>query len=308
MKFMIQRFIKSVLTILAVLLFVFIGTRLTGSPITAMYPDGLTEESLAAFNEKYGLDKSISEQFVLYIRNILFEGNFGVSIHEGRPVTEIYADAAWETLKLGSIAFVVSIIIGVAIGIIISLFKNNFITKILSFIVGVGYSTPSFIIAIFLILIFSYQLQLLPSMGGGSALNYIMPVIALSINPIATIARYVNTSFVEVLSQEYMKTAISKGLGTKLVLFKHGFKNILIPLITVMGILVVNIVGGSIVVETVFTWPGVGNRLVGSVMSKDYPVVQFGVICFSIVVIFVNFIIDILYGIIDPRIKRGQMG
>lgn len=302
--FVFQRFVKALLTILFVLLFVFIGARLTGDPISMMFPEGLTLEEHQIYLEMYGLDQPMIIQLKIYIQNVL-QGDFGISIHENRPVTEIFSSAALETLKLGLWAFILSSIAGVAVGILASLKPQSRFARGLMFISCIGYSIPGFIVAILLILIFSYHLKILPSMGMGSPASFIMPVIALSVRPIASIARFVRTSFLEVLSQDYIRTARAKGLGEKLVIMKHALKNTLIPLVTVIGMLVIDIVGGALFIETVFSWPGMGKRLIDSVMSKDFPVIQFGVVSFSVAVIIVNLFVDILYGMIDPRIRRA---
>lgn len=302
--FVIQRSAKAVLTIFAVLIFVFVGARLTGDPISMMFPEGLSVEQHRMLLEQYGLDQPIIVQFQVYLQNVL-QGDFGISIIEKRPVTEIFADAAAATFTLGIWAFIFSSIAGVAVGILASLKPHSRFARGLMFISCIGYSVPGFIIAIMLILVFSYHLKWLPSMGMSSAANYIMPVIAISVRPIASIARYVHNSFMEVLSQHYIRTARAKGLGERLVILKHAFRNTLIPLVTVIGMLVIDIVSGALFIEVVFSWSGMGKRLIESVMNKDFPVIQFGVVAISFVVVFVNLLVDILYGFIDPRIRKA---
>ncbi len=141
--------------------------------------------------------------------------------------------------------------------------------------------------------------------GDGSPASYIMPIIAISVRPIASIVRFVYNSFQEVLAQDYIRTARAKGLGQRLIILKHAFKNTLIPLVTVIGMLMMDIVSGALFIEVVFSWPGVGRRLIESVMNKDFPLIQFGVVSFSAVVIIINLCVDLLYGVIDPRIRKG---
>lgn len=298
-----QRVVKAMLTLFAVLVFVFVGARLTGDPFGMMFPEGLTHEEHRQLMEQYGLDKPIPEQFAIYMKHVL-QGDFGKSIYEGRPVTQIVAGAAAETLKIGVWAFLLSGIVGIAVGAAASLRPRSALSRALMFIVCLGYSIPGFIVAILLMLLFSYHLKWLPSMGMGSPASYIMPVIALSVRPIASIARYVHAGFLDVLSQEYIRTARAKGLGERIVLLKHAFRNTLVPLATVIGMLVIDIAGGALFVEVVFSWPGLGKQLIESVMRKDFPVLQFGVIGFSVVVIAVHLIVDMLYGILDPRIRK----
>ncbi|OMF21656.1 hypothetical protein BK133_28025 [Paenibacillus sp. FSL H8-0548] len=302
--FAIEKVIKAGLTILAVLIFVFIGARLTGDPFSMMFPDGLTHEQKQLLMEHYGLDRPIYVQFQIYLQEAL-RGNFGTSIHDGRMVTLIFKTAALETLKLGIWAFLLSSVIGITVGILASLKPNSKLAKLLMFIACLGYSVPGFVVGILMIVIFSFYLKLLPSMGMGGWQSYIMPVVSISVHPIATIARYVYTSFTEVLSQDYIRTARAKGLSESLVILKHAFRNTLIPLVTVLGMLVINILGGALFVESIFSWPGLGKLLVDAVMNKDFPVIQFAVVGFSFIVIVVNLLVDFLYGIVDPRIRKA---
>jgi peptide/nickel transport system permease protein len=299
---MLKRALRSIITLIVVLVFVFAGARLSGNPFTVMFPDGITNKDLEAFNRQFGLDKSLPDQFGLYLINIA-QGDFGISIAERRPVTQIFAEAVLETLKLGVWALAISCLLGLAVGIFCAIKPRSIFSSMALLFMGMGYAVPSFIIAIFLILAFSYHLHILPSKGGESALSYIMPVIALSAHPIATIARYTRSSLLEVLEQEYLRTARAKGLRNLPVILKHALPNALIPVITIIGILVTDIAGGSIIVESVFSWPGIGKRLVDAVLDRDFPVIQFGVVCFSLVVITVNFIVDVLYVVVDPRIR-----
>ncbi len=302
-SYLLLRAFKAIVTVSAVLTFVFIGARLTGDPISMMFPEGLTAEDTQLYREQFGLDKPIRVQFAIYIQNVI-AGDFGTSIREGRPVTVIFADAAIETLKLGIWAFLLSSIAGILIGMLTSLKPQHVLSRILMFFTCLGYSVPGFIVAIILILVFSYHLQLLPSMGMSSAKSYLLPVFALSVRPVASIARYMHAAFQDVLAQDYIRTARSKGLGERIVLLKHAFRNTLVPMSTVIGMLVIDILGGALFVEVIFSWPGLGKLLIDSVMYKDFPVLQFGVVCFSLVVIVTHLLIDILYGAIDPRIRK----
>lgn len=300
---MFQRSLKAVLTMLAVLIFVFAGSRLTGDPFSLMYGDTLTPEEISLYKEMHGLDKPILVQLRIYLSYAL-QGDFGKSFIENLPVTQIVFKAAVESIKLGIWAFILSLAAGVSIGIASAIKPHSFLTKWLLTFTVFGYAVPGFVVAILLIYIFSFQLKWLPSMGMGSAASYVLPVLALSINPIAEIARYVRNSFMDVLDQDYIRTARAKGLGDRLVIYKHALRNTLVPMVTIIGILVIQILSGSLFIEAIFSWPGMGYRLIESVMNKDFQVLQFSVLCYSAVVITVFFFVDILYGIIDPRIRK----
>lgn len=298
-----QRALKALFTVLAVLLFVFFGARLTGDPISMMFPDGLTAAQHQALMHRYGLDQPVLTQFVVYLQNAV-TGDFGNSIVENRPVTAIFAEAAAQTFKLGIWAFLLSSVVGIAVGIVASLRPKGRLSRALMFVVCMGYSVPGFIVAILLILVFGYYLRLLPSLGMGGPSSYILPALALSARPSASVARYVHNSLTDVLSQQYIRTARAKGIGERSVILKHAFRNALVPLVTVGGMLVIEIISGALFIEVVFAWPGMGKSLIDSVLNKDFPVLQFGVVSLSVVVIGVNLVVDVLYGVIDPRLRK----
>jgi glutathione transport system permease protein len=300
--FLLKRIGRSIVTIFFVLLFVFIGSRMTGNPFEKMFPDGITQETEQQLMKQFGLDDPVPIQFIVYLKQIL-TGNFGISITQKMPVSELFAQDVVQTLRLGFWAFFLSVTLGLSLGIFTAVRPKGNISNFILWLSGLGYAIPNFVIAIILIIIFSYSLHWLPSIGGGNALSYIMPVITLAAHPIASIARYVRNSLLDVIHQDYIRTARTKGLKENTVILNHALKNALIPVITMLGIFVTDLIGGSLIVESVFSWPGMGKRLVGAVMDRDFPVIQFGVICFALVVIIVNLIVDILYVVIDPRIK-----
>lgn len=304
--YIIKRTIYSLITLFIVLVFVFLAARVSGNPIAVMYPDGLEPGQLEQYNEKYGLDKSYTEQFVVYLQN-MFQGDFGESIVERRPVTEILFARAGETLKLGAWAFGISVVFGILLGIFTALNRGNVIADICNQLMSILYAVPGFIIAIFLMLLFSFHLNLLPSQGGGSPAHYLMPIICLSVGPIISIARHVRNGILETISQDYIRTAVAKGVGRKNTIYKHAFRNALIPTLTQIGIVIVDIISGSMVIETVFSWPGIGSTLVKSVLDRDFPVIQFTIILISFVIIFVNYLLDVLYMMVDPRIGKGGL-
>lgn len=303
-RYILKRTLISLGTLLCVLLFVFFAARLTGNPFEVMYPEGMEPGQLEKYNEEFGLDQPFVQQFTDYMINVL-HGDFGISLVDKRPVTKIFFEKAVETLKLGSIAFVVSVVIGVANGIFMAVNQDKFISKVINHIISALYAIPGFVIAIILIMIFGYYLHLLPTFGGGTPAHYIMPVICLSVGPIISITRHVSNGIKETLSQDYIRTAVSKGVGRKQVILRHAFRNALIPTLTIIGMVIVDVITGSMVVETVFSWPGLGMTLVSSVMNRDFPLIQFGVVFLSAIVILTNYILDILYMIVDPRIEKG---
>jgi peptide/nickel transport system permease protein len=300
--FIFWRVVRAFFTVFVVLVAVFIGARFIGNPFEFMFPDGLTEEEERLFMEQYGLNKPLHIQFVLYVKE-LTRGNFGKSITEHRPVTEMYKEGLGETIRLAVCAFPLSICIGIPAGIIGALKRRSGLGRLSMVIAFLGYAVPHFIIAITLILIFSFHLHWLPSTGNASIWHYIMPTITLAAGLTASVSRYMRSTLLDVLSQDFLRTARAKGLTERSVIFVHALRNALIPVVTILGLQVTDLIAGSLIVETVFAWPGIGELLVGSVIDRDYPVLQFGVICFASVVVFVNLSVDILYAVIDPRIR-----
>lgn len=303
-RYIAKRTLSSLGTLLLVLLFVFVAARMTGNPFEVMYPEGMVPGQLEQYNEQYGLDQPVVAQFIEYMKNVL-RGDFGISLIEKRPVTTIFFSRAVETLKLGMIAFCVSTVIGVSGGIFLATKQDRPIAKIINHIISAIYAIPGFVLALLLVMIFGYFLNILPTFGGGTAAHYVMPVICLSVGPIISITRHVSNGIKGTLSQDFIQTAVAKGVGRKQVIIKHAFRNALIPTLTIIGMVVVDIITGSMVIETVFSWPGIGYTLVNSVMNRDFPLIQFSVVSLSAVVIVTNYILDVLYMIVDPRIEKG---
>jgi peptide/nickel transport system permease protein len=302
LRFIGWRFGRVVLTVFAVLVAVFLAARLTGNPLDVMFPDGLPPDQEQRLLVQYGLDKPISEQFVNYLRD-LARGNFGDSLREKRPVAEMYAEDIGATLKLAGCAFLVSILFGIPMGMVGALKRRTGIGRLVMSVAFLGYAVPHFIIALSLILIFGFYLHWLPSTGNETVWHYILPTITLAAHRFASIARHTRSSLLDVLSQDFMRTARAKGLEERVVIFKHALRNSLIPVVTILGLQITGLINGSIIIETVFAWPGIGRLFVGAVLKRDFPVLQFGVICFATIVVLVNFLVDVLYVVIDPRIR-----
>lgn len=307
-RYIAKRTLSSLGTLLFVLLFVFIAARMTGNPFEVMYPDGMEPGQLEQYNEQYGLDQSVPMQFFVYIKGVL-QGDFGISLIDKRPVTEIFFEKAAETLKLGVGAFVLSVTLGVLGGIFLATQQDNLVAKTINHLISAVYAIPGFVMALLLIMVFGYYLKLLPTilptMGNATPKHYILPTVCLSIGPIISITRHVCNGIKSTLSQDYIQTAVAKGVGRRQVIIGHAFRNALIPTLTIIGMVVVDIITGSMVIETVFSWPGIGSTMIGAVMNRDFPLIQFSVVALSAVVIITNYILDILYMVVDPRIEKG---
>lgn len=304
-KFILKRFFASILTIFVVITLTFFLVRMMpGSPFTS---DRITKTAMANMNAKYGLDKPVMTQYFMFMKN-LSKGDFGTSmIFKGKEVSEdIIFKFFPNSAKLGFFAIIISLFGGLVLGLWSALNQGKWQDKAGTFIATMGITIPSFVVSSVLIYFLGVKWKLLPPTGFTSWKNYIMPVIALSLSSTAIITRLTRTKFVEVKNSDYMRTAKAKGLDGFTINVKHGLRNSIIPVVTYMGPLVAGILTGSFVIERLFAIPGLGSSFVQSVSSRDYSVVMGVVSFYCIFIIICNFIVDVLYVVIDPRIKFDE--
>ncbi|MFW6076033.1 MAG: ABC transporter permease [Chloroflexota bacterium] len=302
--FIVRRFLRGLLTLWVVVTVVFFGLRLSGDPLFALLGTEASPEAYESMREKLGLDESLPEQYARYV-GLVVTGDFGESIRERRPVTEAVFDRLPATAQLAAASMVVSVVVGIPMGVIAARKRNSLVDRGLMALAFFGQSAPNFFVGILLILLFSMWLTVLPSSGRGSWQHLIMPTITLSTFGIASLARLTRSSVLEVMNQDYVRTARAKGLRSRSVLTNHILRNAMIPVVTVFGLQAGLAISGAVVTETVFAWPGMGRLAATSVFTRDYPVVQFIVMLIALTVVVANFLIDILYGVLDPRITRG---
>lgn len=301
-RFLAWRTGRALLTVLLVLAGCFGAIRMTGSPVDLLYGDGATPEQIVELEREWGLDQPLLQQFGTYLRNIA-RGEFGVSIVERRPVVQVYAERMGPTLQLAGLALLVGTAVGLPLGLAGALWRGRAVGRMAMALAFVGYAVPGFIMAIALILVFGYHLNWLPSTGASTPAHYVLPTLTLALPLMAVNARYMRSTMLDVLNQDYVRTARAKGLREPRVIGLHALRNALLPLITVIGLEVAGLVNGSLIVETVFSWPGVGKVLTGSVSRRDFPILQFGVIAYAVVVVGVNLAVDLLYALADPRVR-----
>lgn len=302
LAFTLRRFIRGILTLWLVVTLVFFGLRLSGDPVVLMLGDEASAEAIEALREKLGLDDPLPVQYARYVGTIS-QGDFGDSLLQRRPATEIVAERVPATAKLSLGALALSVIFGIPMGILAAVRRNSLIDRGLMSLAFIGQSAPNFFIGIILILLFSMSLQVLPSSGDGTFQHLLMPAVTLSTYGIASLARLTRSATLEVLSQEFVRTARAKGLNEFSVQIRHVMRNAAVPVITVLGLQVGLAISGAIVVETVFAWPGMGRLIINSVANRDYPVIQLTVLLIALSVVIVNFVVDIVYGLLDPRIR-----
>lgn len=289
------------LLIVAVLVFLFVH-MLPGDPARLAAGQDADQETVNLVRRDLGLDRPLHEQFVTYFTNIL-KGEFGTSLRTRRPVTTEIAERFMPTLLLTLTSMAWAIVFGMVIGIFSAVFRNEWPDRLGMAIAVSGISFPAFALGMLLMQVFSVQLGWLPTVGASTWLHYILPSITLGAAVAAVLARFTRASFVEVIREDFVRTARAKGLSERVVLAKHCLRNALIPVITMMGLQFGFLLGGSIVVEAVFNWPGLGRLLVESVEQRDYPVLQTLVLLFSCEFILINLIVDLLYGFINPTIR-----
>ncbi|HME22894.1 MAG TPA: ABC transporter permease [Acetobacteraceae bacterium] len=301
-QFITRRLGYSLLSLLVLSLTIFFFVRVTGDPAALLVEPGASEDDIAAIHQKFGLDKPLWVQYGLFMASLL-RGDFGQSFYYQTPVFELYLDRLPNSLLLALVAMAFSLLVGIPSGILAAVRVGRFWDSAGKLFALLGLSLPSFFVGLVLILVFSVYLGWLPSSGSGTPLHVIMPAFALGWYFAAAHMRLTRSSMLEVLGSEYVKLARLKGLPQSWVIGKHAFKNALIPVMTLAGINLVLMINVAVVVETVFAWPGVGRLLYEGISFRDFPVVQGVVIMGGTMIVVVNLLVDLVYAVIDPRIR-----
>ena len=317
LAFIIRRIILAIIILIAATLLIFFGMRLLpGDPVlmlvTRNQQQEFNEEYLLELRHQHGLDQPMLVQYFNWADDIL-HGNFGVSILTQRPVADEIFRRLPISIHVGGLAFIIGHILGIPAGIITAVRRGKRLDTVITSLANIGITIPNFWLGILLMYAFGLQLNFLPIMGYTSPFDdfwlstrqLIMPVICLALFPMAGAARQARSAMLEVMSQDYIRTAWSKGLRERTVIIRHGIKNGMIPIITLAGMGIATIIGGTVVIETVFNIPGLGRLLVSSVINQDYPYVQAITLFVAVAVVLANLIVDISYGLLDPRIRYG---
>ncbi|WP_406848856.1 glutathione ABC transporter permease GsiC [Taylorella equigenitalis] len=303
LSYFIKRIIGMVPTLFLICVCVFLFVHiLPGDPaVLAAGPDA-DAQTIQLIREDMGLNLPLWEQFVNYMSNVL-HGDLGHSLRSKRPVFDEIAIRFTPTMLLTLTSMFWSVIVGLVIGVVSAIWRNSWPDRLFMTLAVSGISFPAFAFGMLLIQIFAVWLGWLPSVGADSWKHYILPSLTLGLSVAAVLARFTRASFVEVINEDFVRTARAKGLSEKVVMIKHSLRNALIPVVTMMGLQFGFLLGGSIVFETVFGWPGMGSLLIDSVNSRDYPMIQGLVLLFSFEFIVINLVVDILYGVINPTIR-----
>ncbi len=297
-----KRVLLSILTLWIVTTLTFtLMFLIPGGPFLA--EKAKSQSTIDALNAKYGLDQPRHVQYFNYLGNLL-QGDLGLSIKQrGRTVNEIISDGFAVSSRVGGLTVLLALFLGIPLGSIAALNRGKWIDSVIIVISTCGIAVPTFVISVLLMMAFSVGLGWLPTYGLTSPLHYIMPVIALSFHPTAYIARLMRSSMLEVLGQDYMRTARAKGLSRFVSLFKHALRNAILPVVTYLGPMLAYTLTGSFVVEKIFTIPGLGNYFISSIINRDYPLIMGTTVFLAALIIFMNLVVDIVYKLVDPRIK-----
>jgi peptide/nickel transport system permease protein len=302
--FLVRRLLLTVPVLLGVLFVVMLTMDLIpGDPVALMLGDAATKENVARFREHLGLDRPLAVRYVRYLGQVV-TGDLGRSIQQNRPVVDELGDAWPATLQLTTAALLLAAVVGVATGIVSAVWPNSFFDALSRLSSLFGLSMPVFWTGLVFIVVFAFWLPLLPVGGVGSPSHLVLPAVTLALPSIAMIARMTRSSVLEVLREDYVRTARAKGVVERLVVAKHALRNAAIPILTLIGLQAGQLMGGAVLTETVFAWPGLGRLMVKAIFARDYVLLQGAVLIFAMAFVVINLIVDLSYGALDPRVSR----
>ncbi|MCA3417315.1 MAG: ABC transporter permease [Roseomonas sp.] len=304
LRFLATRLARAALTIAMVVTFAFVVLRLSGDPAQIIMGADAPPEAVEAFRAAWGLDEPIWVQYLSYFWAIL-QGDLGRSMRDGRDAIVLVTERIPATLALTLPALAIKICLGIPAGIYAALHRNSLADRVVMIIAVAGFTVPSFVLGLLLVLVFAVQLGWLPSGGQESWRHGILPVITLGLGGAAVLARFTRSAMLEVLGQPYIRTASAKGVPWRAVVTGHALPNAAIPTVTIIGFMVGTLIAGAVVVESVFSWPGVGRLLVVAVANRDLAVVQCILLLVAITMVCANLIVDLLYGLLDPRLRAA---
>jgi len=304
LRFLLIRLCRAALTVALVVTFAFVVLRMSGDPALIIMSVDAPPEAIAAFRKAWGLDDPIWLQYLRYF-SAIGQGELGQSMRDGRPAMQLVLERIPATLALTLPALALKLGIGIPAGIYAALHRDSLMDRIVMVTAVAGFTVPSFVLGLVLVLVFSVQLGWLPSGGQESWRHAILPVLTLGIGGAAVLARFTRSAMLEVLGQSYIRTASAKGVPWARVVRGHALPNAAVPTVTVVGFMVGSLIAGAVVVESVFSWPGVGRLLVVAVANRDLSVVQCILLLVAMTMVSANLIVDLLYGLLDPRLRSG---
>jgi ABC-type dipeptide/oligopeptide/nickel transport system permease component len=301
-RYVLRRILQSLLTLLVLSLLIFIVCRLTGDPVLLMLPDDASHEDVAQLRTALGLDRPLPVQYWLFLRSAM-QGDFGRSIKGQVPVLDLIKERLPNSIRLAIVSLLITVVLAFPLGVMAAVKKGTAIDTLANLIAVLGQSLPQFWVGIVLIQIFAVHLRWLPVAGTGSLWHYILPGFTLGWFLVAGIMRLLRSSMLDVLDSEFVKLARIKGVPGWSVVWKHALKNAVMPVLTFAAIYLAILITGAILVETVFAWPGIGQLIYQGIVYRDFPVIQAVVLLTAVIVVTVNFVVDITYAYLDPRIR-----
>lgn len=310
-KYIVKRLVATVITLLLLSALLFGLTHLSGNPARTILGVKATEEQVQKYNEDHGLDDPVPVQYFRWLGGI-FQGDFGTSLYRNSAVSDLIGSHFWPTMELAFWSFLISIIIAIPVGVFSAKHKGKIQDTCASFFSLIGLSIPPFLFALLLMMIFCVGLRILPTNGWKELSRYsfgdhiqalILPAASLGIAQAAIITRTVRSTVIETLAMDFVKAAKAKGVKAKAVLYKHALGNAWIPIITILGQSLGNLIGGAVIIETIFNIPGLGQLVMDSISDRDYSVIQGVTLVLAAIYVFINLAVDIIYGLVDPRIR-----
>jgi peptide/nickel transport system permease protein len=302
LSFLAARLLRALVAVWLVSTVVFVVMRLSGDPVPLLLPPDAPRSEYARVARELGTDRPLPVQYAVFLGNVV-RGDFGRSIHFRQPAMRVAMGYLPATAELGLTAFGLALVVAIPIGVLSAVRRNTLVDHVAMGIALVGQSAPTFFLGILFILLLSLKAGLLPTSGRGDWTHLVLPALTLGAFAMASIARLTRSALLEVLRQDYVRTARAKGVREWAVVAKHALRNAAIPILTITGLQLGTLLGGAVVTETVFAWPGIGRLAIQSIYNRDYPVVQCVVFLSALVFVVINFFIELVYGVLDPRIR-----
>jgi len=301
--YLVQRLGETLVTLILVTILVFGLSRLSGDPTYLLLPPEAGQAEIEAFRRAYGLDRTYVEQYVIFLRNVV-EGNFGESFQHRQPALDVALTALGPTLKLAGVGMLLSALIGLPLGIAATAARSEWPRRFVSWYSSLGQALPPFWSGLTLIMLFALWLPLFPTSGYGSPIYYVLPATTLAISTSAAIAGLTQANMQEAMRSDFVQLERILGLSERRILIKHALRNASLPIITYFGLQFGLILGGAIVTERVFAWPGLGQTIVDAILTRDYPIVQAGVLVTALLFMLINLLVDLVCIVLDPRVRR----
>lgn len=301
--FILRRGAEALITMLVLTIVIFALARLTGDPVPLVLGTEATKADVNFYRTQYGLDKPLVLQYFTFLGNIL-QGDFGVSFRYRVPAMGLILPALWATFKLVSVAMLVAICVGVPLGVLGSVKPRGLLSRVVGWYAAAGESIPSFWFALMLMLVFAVTLGMLPSSGTGTWRHYVMPVCTLALFSSASLAALTRANMISALQSDFVKMERNLGMPERDIVFKHALRNASLPIITFLGLQFGVLLGGAVVTERVFSWPGIGQVLVEAIFNRDFPVIQAGVLVTAFSFMLINLLVDVLASVLDPRVRQ----